>query len=407
MKAFLSIYILFLFSILKVTAQTVGCNDPLANNYNGGVTENDGSCTYAESTVSTVASFNLASALVESSGLIQWNNKLWTINDTNDGHLYALDPLNGTILQSYLVNGNSGNDDWEEISQDDTYIYIGNFGNNKNGNRTDLMILRIDKNSILLNAPIVDTISFLYSNQINFVATGSNNTDFDCEAFFVSADSIYLFTKQWVTGNTSVYRLPKTPGSYSANLKTTFAIDGLVTGVTFLESKKLIVVCGYSKLLQPFIYLLYDFKGTDFFGGNKRKIMLSLPFHQIEGITTTDGLIYNLSNEYFSNPFITISQQLHRLDLTAYLNEVLNFAVLEQAVGETISLYPNPIIDIITIKSIVVPTNYCIKNFFGQIVKAGIVTAENSSFNCSELSEGIYFLTIEHRDKLSIKLIKK
>jgi hypothetical protein len=61
------------------------------------------------------------------------------------------------------------NTDWEEISQDSSYIYVGDFGNNYQGNRTDLHILRIEKKSFLLNQPIIDTISFSYSNQTDFI----------------------------------------------------------------------------------------------------------------------------------------------------------------------------------------------------------------------------------------------
>jgi len=83
--------------------------------------------------------------------------------------------------------------------QDKDYLYVGDFGNNLNGNRTDLKILRIRKNSVLVNPLKIDTINFSYSNQTNFTPTGTNNTDFDCEAFIVASDSIYLFTKQWIS----------------------------------------------------------------------------------------------------------------------------------------------------------------------------------------------------------------
>jgi len=53
-----------------------------------------------------------------------------------------------------------------------------------------LNILRIDKNSILAKTPVVDTILFSYSLQTDFSPAGPNNTNFDCEAFVVSNDSI-------------------------------------------------------------------------------------------------------------------------------------------------------------------------------------------------------------------------
>lgn len=188
------------------------------------------------------------------------------------------------------------NTDWEEISQDDTYIYVGDFGNNANGNRTDLNILRISKSS-LTTSLVIDTINFSYSLQSDFTATGSKNTDFDCEAFIVDADSIYLFTKEWVSKQTSVYAIPKTLGTFIANYKSAFDVQGMITGATYMETEKLVALCGYNATMQPFIYLLFDFNNDDFFSGNKRKLSLDIPLHQVEGIATEDGLTFYVTNE--------------------------------------------------------------------------------------------------------------
>lgn len=262
--------ILFLVSLTssKLFAQIYGCTDPLATNYDFTATNNDGSCTYSVASVTPVISYNLDASLSETSGLISWNDGVWTHNDNTDTNLYSLDTLSGAIMQIVPIGG-IVNYDWEEISQDSNYVYIGDFGNNVNGNRTDLKILRIEKNSILANAPMVDTIFFSYSDQIDFTPTGGNNTDFDCEAMIVSSDSIFLFTKQWVSNKTVVYSLPKLPGTYSAIRRSELDVQGMITGATYMESQRLITLCGYTNLLQPFLYLLYDFNQTDFFNGNK------------------------------------------------------------------------------------------------------------------------------------------
>ncbi len=139
----------------------------------------------------------------------------------------------------------------------------------------------------------------------------------------VVADSIYLFTKQWTSLSTSVYRLSKEPGNYEAKYKTTYSINGLITGATWLEEKKLLALSGYSPLLQPFLFLFYDYSDIHFFGGNKRRLELTLPFHQIEGITTTDGLEYALTNERFTQ-VLMIPQRLHYVDPSAYLEGYLD-----------------------------------------------------------------------------------
>lgn len=309
---------LLIFISLSAEAQLVGCTDALAKNYNPSAIVNDGSCLYANAKIDPVFSVVLSDTLNETSGLVYFENQLWTHNDDTDNNIYALDTI-GKITNRYPLN-RLKNTDWEEISQDSAYFYIGNFGNNVNGVRKDLQIIRIEKMSLKSNNPQIDTIAFSYSNQIEFIRNKANTTDFDCEAFIVSKDSIYLFTKEWTNKKTALYVMPKLPGSYTAQFKGALDVNGLITGATYLEEKRLIALCGYSKQLKPFVYLLYDYKNTDFFSGNKRKITLAMPYHQVEGIATENGLLYYISNEHFRiKPIINTLQQLHQLDLSLFL----------------------------------------------------------------------------------------
>lgn len=310
----------FLFFLILTSSygQISGCTDALAKNFNPNATNNDGSCVYASVKVKTKTSVKLEDSLMETSGLMAFDNLLWTHNDDHENTIYGLDS-NGKIQKKVKLE-KVKNNDWEEISQDSSYIYIGDFGNNFQGNRKNLHFLRIEKKSFLSNKPLIDTISFSYSNQTDFGIQKENSTDFDCESFVVSKDSIYLFAKQWSQKKTSIYVLPKIPGKYSAKLKETLDVSGLITGATLLASGKGIVLCGYSGMLQPFLYLLYDYKNNDFLAGNKRKIKLSLPFHQVEGIESLDGKLFYLTNEsLIRKPILKIPQQIHTVDLSAYL----------------------------------------------------------------------------------------
>lgn len=310
----------FLFFLILTSSygQISGCTDALAKNFNPNATNNDGSCVYASVKVKTKTSVKLEDSLMETSGLMPFDNLLWTHNDDHDNTIYGLDS-NGKIQKKVKLE-KVKNNDWEEISQDSSYIYIGDFGNNFQGNRKNLHLLRIEKKSFLSNKPLIDTISFSYSNQTDFGIQKENSTDFDCESFVVSKDSIYLFAKQWSQKKTSIYVLPKIPGKYSAKLKETLDVSGLITGATLLASGKGIVLCGYSGMLQPFLYLLYDYKNNDFLAGNKRKIKLSLPFYQIEGIESLDGKLFYLTNEsLIKRPIIKISPQIHTVDLSSFL----------------------------------------------------------------------------------------
>lgn len=407
-KVYLIFVLLFLVFTPNLKAQTYGCTDPKAANYNSSSSYNDGSCIYNLDTISPTSSFNLDTILSETSGLIKWNNQIWTHNDSGgDTNLYALDTLNGSIIRALPLNGIS-NTDWEEISQDSSFIYIGDFGNNQNGVRSDLKILRVSKNSILTNSPLIETINFTYSNQTNFTALAANTTDFDCEAFLVSKDSIYLFTKQWSNRQTSTYALPKNPGTHIAKLQSTMDVQGLITGSVYIESKKLVVLSGYSTLLQPFIYLLYDFQDSRYFSGNKRKIIISLAFHQVEGITTANGLKYYISNEYL--PQLNILQKLHILDLSTFLENYLStpLAIEENDIKNRLIVYPVPASNLITIitSNDFINKKYILTNYLGQVVLSGTLTAHNHSINISTLTAGIYILKLGANSKQTIKLIK-
>lgn len=311
------------FSPNSALAQIKGCTDLEARNYNPNAVINDGSCNYVASKIYPHSSVPISDTIHETSGLIYWNDKLWTMNDDGDTNLYRLDAT-GTNLRKYAL-AKVKNKDWEAISQDSSHIYIGDFGNNVSGNRKDLHILKIDKKALLENRTIIDTIAFSFENQNDFSRQNPNTTNFDCETLLVTKDSLYLLTKEWSSGQTRLYVLPKTAGTHQAKFKASMNVNGLITGGVILEDKKIIALCGYSKNLQPFLYLLYDYNENEFFSGNKRKIKLALPFHQIEGIATKDGLQYYLTNEKFQRkPFISVTQQLHFVDLSTYLKSYLS-----------------------------------------------------------------------------------
>ena len=406
---FLPVIILigFVFPASRLTGQIKGCTDPVAINYNSSATINDGSCIYNPGTAEPLASYLLSETISETSGLIVWNDQLWTHNDNTDTNIYSLDTLDGKITQIYSLVGIK-NRDWEEISQDEEYIFLGDFGNNA-GNRRDLKIYRIAKNSLASRSAVIDSIEFSYSDQVNF-SPGSNNTDFDCEAFVVAEDSIYLFTKQWISNRTSVYALPKIPGIYIAHLKLSFDVNGLVTGAAYLESKKIIVLSGYSISLDPFLYLLYDFSNHDFFSGNKRKISVLLPFHQTEGITSEDGIKYYITNENFSpNPFISIHQKLHIFDLSPFLGNYLKIRAPLPDSRNNFIISPVPAHDFIRIRSYVdiLPADYTLINLSGQIVLKGRIDSEFSTISISCLAPALYILKIGEEKKNSFKVIKE
>jgi hypothetical protein len=353
-------------------------------------------------TLTPVYSVQLPAELLETSGITRFQQGLVTHNDNSDEQLYVIDTLNGNILQTFTLNGTS-NFDWEEITQDSLYLYVGDFGNNA-GNRADLHILRIEKSSLLEGTTAIDTIAFAYEDQTDFTPS-NQNTPFDCEAFIAGTDSLFLFTKNWNDLSTVCYSVPKVSGNYLAQRKDSSAVNGLITGATYLPNKKLIILSGYSSLLQPFMYLLFDFEGTDFFSSFQQKINLSLNFHQIEGVATTNGIDVYLTNEYFSQSIITTQQKLHKFDLTPVLGDYLSGnSVLSES--SDIRIFPNPAKDIVHIQALKKSLCLEVRNSEGKLVKKARIR-HDTDLDISELPNGRYFISITDYPRVFSLIISK
>jgi hypothetical protein len=254
-----------------------GCTDPAANNYNSSAITNDGSCTYNVTNMTVHAKGSVADSVPECSGLIFTNGMMWTHNDSgNPNNIYKVDTANGTILQTVKIT-NFPNVDWEDITADTNYIYVSDAGNN-NGTRTDLKILKIDKLQFLsstltaVNAT-AQAINFSYSDQTSFVSSSTNN--FDCESIISIGNSLYIFTKDRGDMQTRVYKLSKTPGTYTVSPYTSYNVNGLITGADYNPQTNEVALIGYkTSHLNSFMYFLNDFTGDNFFSGNKRRIKI-------------------------------------------------------------------------------------------------------------------------------------
>ena len=298
---------------------------------------NDASCTY-DQTSYTPASFLLFPEEVhESSGLIFYEDAIWTHNDSgNDAIIYKIDTLSGDILKEVFIS-NFNNIDWEDISQDDDFIYIGDFGNNE-GTRQDLRILKVLKSDIGSN--YYDTVSavalyYNYSDQSSFPSMYNNN-NFDCEAMISMGDSIFLFSKNWQNQKTKLYALPKTSGIHTAILIDSFNVAGLITGASHNDNNETIILSGYSSYV-PMLWILFDYK-QGFFTGNKRRI--DMP--GILGAQTEAICFYDDDNIYVGTEYTKIlSQRAYTIPVSQWLYSSPSY-VKQLVYDEEISIVPNP-----------------------------------------------------------------
>ena len=313
--------LLVLFAGVQAHAQG-GCTDPRATNFNPAATVNDGSCQYATTSATLTTKTPLGSAVPESSGLQYTGQNLWTHNDSNNTpSFYKIDSTSGNMLQQVVIT-NVVNIDWEDLAADAQYLYVGEFGNN-NGNRRDLRVLRVAKSDIAAGptaAVTAQSIAFSYPDQTNF-SPGTNNHNFDCEAFFYANDSLHLFTKNWADLRTKYYTIPAQPGTYVAHFKGSFNVNGLITAADLNPTGTGAALLGYNASTgATFMWLLSDFRGGQYLKGNKRRIELpnALFIGQAEGLTFVDQYRVFLSNEQVTS-IVTVPARLYALNTRPWL----------------------------------------------------------------------------------------
>jgi hypothetical protein len=349
--------------------------------------------------------FELPSAVEETSGLLFLDGKIITNNDGGDAaNLYEIDSLTGNLLRTININ-NATNVDWEDLADDETYIYIGDFGNN-NGTRTDLKIYKILKSDFKNNTQISsEIISFSYEDQTNF--NSSNTHNFDAEAFVIYEDSILIFTKNRGDFKTNVYKIPKTIGNHTAVKVSSANVDGLITGATYNGN---FLLCGYDGYLTPFlVQISYDrAPGDDIFSSGFTKEPLTTQLgtgSQVEAITSFKLGKYYISRESFSTSVagteFTFPQKLYEF------TDARDFSLsIDKNNLENFKVYPNPTLNKLYLNSKKVIKKVSLFNIVGDKILS--FNFDQKEINISNFSKGIYILRIQFKDHKSVvrKIIK-
>lgn len=320
-------------------AQISGCTDSLASNYNASATDNNATCLYNTSSYIPIIKVDpLSDSVIETSGLQMAGGYLWTFNDRlGKPSLYRIDTSSNKLQQRVILK-DATNIDWEDIAFDGTNFYIGDFGNNQTGGRTDLKIYKfpfaaIDLNNLVdtIQSNEIETINFTYSDQPQPpVATSGNNTKFDCEAMIVDNGNIHLFSKNWIDLTSTHYIINSTDaGTYVANALETLATNYLVTAADKVAGQNIIALLGYqnSGTGRHYLHILSGYKGDTFFIGNKRRIDLpdATVMGQSEGLCFSTGKYGYMSNENFEKTLggftIVVKQKLRAFDISSFVGD--------------------------------------------------------------------------------------
>jgi len=350
--------------------------------------------------------------LDENSGLIFYNNNIITFNDSGgEANLYEINASTGNITRTVTIT-NATNVDWEDITQDASYIYIGDIGNN-NGNRTDLKIYKIAKNDYngSDDIAVAEIISYSYADQLDF-NSNPNNTNWDAEGLISYGEQLLIFSKNWVDNRVNVYSIPKTNGTYSALLESSYNTNGLITSAEISLNENIIYLIGYSNSQAPFMYTIHGIPNNslDIFSGIiSEKVSNIVPLgNQVEAIalfeiTPNQHRLY-ISNEkfIFSYEDITIifPPKLWLIEIDA---ETITLDVLDITSDLTFTIFPNPLNKTLNLSEKV--DEIIIFDLLGSIVTkqqyVKKITIEN-------LNPGHYIAHIKINNSILIKqLIKK
>ena len=204
-------------------------------------------------TVEVLDSQRLDTRLEETSGLVCTGDSAITLNDSgNTAALFRIDKQ-GRIQNRYPLDFD--NKDFEAVTADEDYFYIGDIGNNR-GKRPYVNVRQVARSDFTKR----QTLRLTYADN-----TPDNNLpymhDYDAEALVNQNDHLLLFSKSWASESVKVYQVAK--DKKNQNLTPVAQIDGLpglVTGADWDAEHRRFVVVGYEHspigLFQPFVALV-------------------------------------------------------------------------------------------------------------------------------------------------------
>lgn len=123
------------------------------------------------------------------------------------------------------------------------------------------------------------------------------------------------------------------------------------------------------------------------------------------GNVIPNGTVLVSGTTYYASQTVTSCESPTRLAVTMTLGGCLGN---EEFVANVIKLYPNPVIDVVTISSIEIMTNLEVINMLGQIVFSKSINENETTIDMSRYSSGSYIVRVSVEEKTkTFKVIKE
>ena len=240
-----------------------------------------------------VKDISLSKKIDETSGLEIIDGQFITHNDSGDeAKLYYLDKK-GVIVHERNLHGVKNND-WEDITKDEEYLYVANMGNNLD-NRKNLSIFKVP---IDTSNDQLEVIEFNYPEQIKFI-TLEKSSQYDAEGLIAIDENLIIFTKNKLKKITEIYSLPKTAGKYEAKKIGSLNTQSIITGADYDSKTKLLALTGSLSFKGDEYYILkiedFDLESNKDFKINMYEIPIGKT--QVEAIKIIDSNTFWITSE--------------------------------------------------------------------------------------------------------------
>ena len=243
-----------------------------------------------------VSKIVLPKIINETSGLEFYNNNFITHNDSGgEPSLYVFNEM-GEVIETIGLNKNPDfeieNNDWEDITNDNEYLFVADTGNNF-GNRDNLNIIRVSKGTDFMVDGIIE---ISYSDQESFFPRPKHK--YDAEAIIVIEDKIALFSKDRENLNTDLYLVDKNQnGSQILTSEVSYNVNTLITGGDYDEDRNLLALVSYNSNGNQYLLLFKNFKLNNLENNTFKKFKIPLEQAQIEAVKIIDEKTFWVTSE--------------------------------------------------------------------------------------------------------------